>query len=208
MRLRMNDSDSWTSTYWLLSNRSGETNLNGWTTEGSDLIVLKVVFCMKGTRGKTCHLPSAGAAVAFTLSPYRSLQMCRKSTGLVWPLYFFNNITVVSNMYRQLTDTPEQRVSDDSPLFMTVMWWNSKPSVHLHLDLPQTTLYLDPAVDLHNWSLWPGACYSLTWHHREADGEMYWTDCSSLCRVRVAMSWQKRPEENGLATQRYEQHYI
>lgn len=82
---------------------------------------------------------------------------------------------------------------------MTVMWWDSKPSVHLHLDLPQTTLYLDPAIDLHNWRLWLGACYSLTWHCREADGEMYWTDCSSFCQEGMATSWQTGPEENSFA---------
>lgn len=80
--------------------------------------------------------------------------------------------------------------------------------MHLHLDLPQTTLYLDPAIDLHNWRLWPGACYSLTWHCREADGEMYWTDCSSFCWVGVATPWQKGPKENSLTTQCYKQHYI
>lgn len=112
------------------------------------------------------------------------------------PLYFFNNMTVERITQRQLTDTPECQMT---LVFMTVMWWDSKPSVHLHLDLPQTTLYLDPAIDLHNWRLWLGACYSLTWHCREADGEMYWTDCSSFCQEGMATSWQTGPEENSFA---------
>lgn len=115
------------------------------------------------------------------------------------PSYLFNNISVEHNTERQLTDTPEQKESQMTLVVMTVMWWDSKPSVHLHLDLPQTTLYLDPAVHLHNWRLWLGACYSLTWHCREADGEMYWTDCSSFCQEGMATSWQTGPEENSFA---------
>lgn len=37
---------------------------------------------------------------------------------------------------------------------------------------------------------------------------MYWTDCSSFCRVGVATPWQKGPKENSLEAQCYKQHYI
>lgn len=56
----------------------------------------------------------------------------------------------------------------------------------------KATLYLDPVIDLHNWRLWLGACYSLTRRCKEADGEMYWTDCSSLCWRGVATSSHKK----------------
>lgn len=146
------------------------------------------------------NLPPAGAVFCITPSSHADLwgwqikKWC--SSDL---LYSFSNIAVVHSRYTSSLQTCLSGVLDGSPLFMTVMWWNSQPSAHLHLDLPQTTLYLDPAADLHNWRSRPAACYSLTWHCREADGEMYWTDCSSSCQGGLATSWQKGPEENSFA---------
>ena len=96
--------------------------MDGWTMEGWNLIVLK-----DRTRHITCSLPLTGAVFCITL---------KLTDDLKEILCFFLNVTVVYNTYRHAW---AERVIDDSPLFMTVMWWGSKPSVHLHLDLPQTT---------------------------------------------------------------------
>lgn len=96
--------------------------MDGWTMEGWNLIVLK-----DRTRHITCSLPLTGAVFCITL---------KLTDDLKEILCFFLNVTVVYNTYRRAW---AERVIDDSPLFMTVMWWGSKPSVHLHLDLPQTT---------------------------------------------------------------------